>query len=123
MNNEAFNKSIEDQFKRCKVLLGVKAGEYAADDDRLHNFKVAADLQGVDPKNALAGMMAKHTVSIYDMANSDSISSRELWNEKITDHINYLLLLNAILDEEYDVQFDLEDAIDGWSYITKKAGG
>ena len=123
MNNEAFNKSIGDQFKRCEDLLGVKAGEYAADDDRLHNFKVAAGLQGINPKNALAGMMAKHTVSIYDMVNSDVIFSRSMWNEKITDHINYLLLLNAILDEEHGYTVSLEDSVAGLSYIMNKAGG
>lgn len=77
----------------------VKAKEYAT-DDRLHNFKVAAELENCTPRQALAGMMAKHTVSIYDMCRSDVKFSDDQWNEKITDHINYLLLLRAIVEEE-----------------------
>ena len=36
--------------------------------------------------------MVKHTVSIYDMLSSSSDYSSEMWEEKITDHINYLHL-------------------------------
>lgn len=54
-----------------------------------------------DPKEALAGMMAKHTISVYDMCRSGKDYPIELWNEKITDHINYLLLLKAIVEEDY----------------------
>lgn len=76
-----------------------KAKEYAT-EDRLHNFRVAAVLQRVSAKDALAGMMAKHTVSVYDMCGSEETFSQELWDEKITDSINYLLLLRALIQEE-----------------------
>ena len=61
---------------------------------------VAAGLQGCLPREALGGMMAKHTVSVYDMINSCDTFPIALWDEKITDHINYLLLLKAIVVEE-----------------------
>lgn len=48
--------------------------------------------------------MAKHTVSIYDMARSDDSFSLEKWDEKITDHINYLILLRAVVVEENEVK-------------------
>jgi hypothetical protein len=48
---------------------------------------------------ACAGMMAKHTVSIYDMCGSEEPFYAEQWDEKITDHINYLILLRAIVYE------------------------
>ena len=76
-----------------------KAKEYAT-EDRLHNFRVAAVIQRVSAKDALAGMMAKHTVSVYDMCGSEETFSQELWDEKITDSINYLLLLRALVQEE-----------------------
>lgn len=44
--------------------------------------------------------MAKHTVSIYDMARSEETFPLEKWDEKITDHINYLILLRAVVVEE-----------------------
>lgn len=102
MNIETFNKVILEQIERCKNTLCKKAEEYAT-EDRLHNFKVAATIQNCLPTTALGGMMAKHTVSVFDMltelekGNSFPI---ELWNEKIGDSINYLLLLSAMLREK-----------------------
>lgn len=100
MKTKEFNKVIENQITRCRDILIVKAKEYSADDDRLHNFKIAAPIMHTDEKGALAGMMAKHTVSVYDMATSEKKYPTDLWEEKITDSINYLLLLRAIVSEE-----------------------
>lgn len=99
MKTDQFNNIIQEQQKRCTDILIAKAKEYAT-EDRLHNFKVAADLQMTTPINALAGMLAKHTVSIYDMCRSDQNYPQEMWDEKITDHMNYLLLLKALTVEE-----------------------
>ena len=101
MNSEWFEKVIKEQIKTCENVLIGKAKEYATDDDRLHNFKNAAGMMSCDPKEALAGMMAKYTISVYDMCRSGKDYPIELWNEKITDHINYLLLLKAIVEEDH----------------------
>lgn len=100
MTNEKFNATVTAQMDYCAELLCQKGEEYdAATCDRLHSFKVAAELQNVTPKQALAGMMAKHTVSVYDMCQEGK-HSLEKWTEKITDSINYLLLLKAMVEEE-----------------------
>lgn len=101
MNGEQFDNIVHVQMKRSTDMLIVKAKEYAT-EDRLHNFRVAAKLSGCDEKKALAGMMVKHTVSVYDMCNSEETFSDEKWNEKITDHINYLLILKAVVEDEND---------------------
>ena len=98
MTATEFERIFEEQVERSRIVLVNKAGEYAT-EDRLHNFKVAAALEGKTTEQALAGMMAKHTVSVYDMAESGLAYPIELWQEKITDHINYLFLLNAIVRE------------------------
>ena len=98
MTATEFERIFEEQVERSRIVLVNKASEYAT-EDRLHNFKVAAALEGKTPEQALAGMMAKHTVSVYDMAESGLAYPVELWQEKITDHINYLFLLNAIVRE------------------------
>ena len=103
MTAESFKKVIEEQLDMCKDTLVVKAEEYAT-QDRLHNFKAAGGMMECDPKEALAGMMAKHTISIYDMCRSGKKYEMHKWNEKITDHINYLLLLRAIVEEELEVE-------------------
>ena len=96
MTGNEFNQVLQEQIKLCVDILGSKAEEYAT-EDRLHNFKNAAGMMGCDPKEALAGMMAKHTISIYDMCRSGKEYPRALWEEKITDHINYLLLLKGLI--------------------------
>lgn len=107
MNSEQFEAILQDQIDKTATILGHKAREYATDVDRLHNFKVAAELENTTTRNALAGMMAKHTVSIYDMCGSPAEMDLELWNEKITDHINYLILLRAVIIEEQDADIPL----------------
>ena len=101
MGENEFIKVTEDKLNECMSLLSRKADEYAT-QDRLHNFKVAGQLQNCTPVKTLGGMMAKHTVSVYDLINdyeSGKNISIELWNEKINDSINYLLLLNALIIE------------------------
>ena len=101
MNTETFNQIIREQIEHCENTLCKKADEYAT-DDRLHNFKVAAGIQNCLPTTALGGMMAKHTVSVYDMIRGLEEGKAypiELWNEKIGDSINYLLLLAAAVRE------------------------
>ena len=102
MHNHDFNRIIEEMVDHCKNTLVRKGDEYAGSaTDRLHAFKVAAALQGVSSRQALGGMMAKHTASIYDWIDDD-IAAHEMadWDEKIGDHINYLLILKTILEEE-----------------------
>lgn len=102
MNATRFNQVLADQLEKINEILGSKAGEYADDNDRLHNFKASAVLQGITPIEALRGKMAKHTISIYDMIASGKAFPLEKWDEKITDHINYLILLRALVVEEED---------------------
>lgn len=105
MNAQRFNEVLDDQLTRVRDILQAKASEYADDKDRLHNFRVAAALQGTTAQKALLGLMAKHTVSVYDMGRAEQAFPLAQWDEKITDHINYLILLRALIVEE-----DEEDA-------------
>ena len=101
MNTEQFNSIVADTLSKCQDTLCKKAKEYAT-ADRLHNFNIAAGLENTTPIGALAGMMAKHTVSVYDMCRGDTDGfsyPQELWDEKIIDNINYLILLRAAVAE------------------------
>lgn len=101
MNSDQFGSVLDAQIKRVQDVLVVKAAEYAT-KDRLANFKKAAYLRQVTLQQAVSGMMVKHTVSIYDMIESGEIFPLDHWDEKITDHINYLILLRATLVETDD---------------------
>jgi hypothetical protein len=103
MNADEFNKVLATVLGRTEAVLGTKAGEYATDTDRLHNFKNAAVIRASTPAQALGGMMVKHTISVYDMINSGKSFPLEVWDEKITDHINYLVLLRAIVEEQAQI--------------------
>ena len=104
MHKELFDDIFERQIHLCEEKLLAKREEYAPDHDVLHNFKVAAELQKETPRQALAGMMAKHTVSIFDMACSNEHFTLDQWDEKLTDHINYLIILSAIIQEEDELR-------------------
>ena len=101
MTPHDFEGHFNYMFRLTRETLCAKAKEYASDGDRLHNFKVAAALAQTSPVTALGGMMLKHTVSIYDMLREEN-TDLELWEEKIKDHINYLFLLWALLNETTD---------------------
>jgi hypothetical protein len=69
MNNSDFEKVVERRCELIKSVLISKAKEYASDVDRLHNFKVAGNLNiNIEtPEQALWGMLRKHLVSIIDI--------------------------------------------------------
>lgn len=97
MDSQQFEQVFEETVAMSRHILIEKAKEYATDGDRLHNFIIAGLLQDVRPTVALGGMMSKHTVSVYDMINDadETWENMEKWDEKLLDHINYLILLRA----------------------------
>lgn len=102
MKQEIFEKIVEEQIKKIKETLLEKQKQYAT-VDRLHNFRTAAILQDSTMEQALGGMLCKHTISIYDMINSGDQYPIALWDEKITDHLVYLILLKAVISEDFVV--------------------
>lgn len=102
MTNNELNTIFDEQVKRCKAVLLHKGKEYApGETDRLSSFKAAAALLHCTQPEALCGMLAKHIVSVYDMCLTGSEHyGMDAWDEKITDSINYLILLKAIVKEE-----------------------
>jgi hypothetical protein len=100
MDAQTFDIVIDEQMNRSRNMLTTKNGAYNPNEDKLHIFKRTAMLRGTTPQGALSGMMAKHTGSIYDMCESGKEYPIEVWNEKISDHINYLLLLRAVVEDQ-----------------------
>ena len=56
-------------------------------------------------------MATKHFVSISDMCQDGKPHSIDMWNEKITDAINYLFLLKGLVVEEYQEKKMVEDQL------------
>ena len=82
MNLKQFDKIVTDQLSRSELVLMGKGTEYAEE---------ATDETEVD--------RLAHLVSVADMVGSRQSYPLAQWNEKITDSINYLLILRAIVEE------------------------
>ena len=109
MNSKTFNEIVIHRCDLIATILANKAKEYAVDTDRLHNFKVAARIMHCTPERALLGMMMKHQVSVMDMIeqlDKGIEPTQYLINEKIGDNINYLVLLEALLNERINPQLE-----------------
>lgn len=102
MNVETFNLLVEDINQRCRRVLDEKAKQYATDStqDRLTQFHRAAAAQGINPYEALMGMMTKHYTAIADMVKDPYNFSWALWTERFTDLHNYFYLLEALTADD-----------------------
>lgn len=102
MTPERFTEIFDQTVTACRDLLITKGNEYTRSNDRLRQFRIAAALRRETPEEALAGMMVKHTTSVYDFISDlerNVVQSLDKWDEKIFDSINYLILLRALIIE------------------------
>lgn len=106
MKTTQFDAVVNHRLDESKRILIEKAKEYAkGDDDRMHNFNRAAQITGECREKALFGFFLKHLVSVMDIVddmnkNSNYIPAKPLVEEKIGDSINYLLLLEASIEDK-----------------------
>lgn len=110
MQNDRFDEVIDEILDNSRVMLTRKNSGYSKQDDRIHNFRVAAALNGCTMEQALWGMLTKHIVSIRDMVQSGESYSHDIWDEKLGDAINYLAILKAItVDKDEKEERDASD--------------
>lgn len=100
MKNEAFNEAIDEILTNSRDMLIRKSEGYSTDEDRLHNFRTGAALNGLTMEQVCWGMATKHIVSIRDMVMSGETYDADIWDEKLGDAINYLAILKAITVEK-----------------------
>lgn len=104
MKNSRFKQLVNNRLLVCRQTLESKGADYSGSKDRLKAFRVAARARGVSMAEALEGMRLKHEVSVWqcigDMQEHPSYVPGEDWvDEKIGDSINYLLLLEAVIED------------------------
>lgn len=99
MTNEEFNALLERRIELMRTTLRSKGDEYNFGTDRLENFKHQAAIRKCSTAEAVLGNLAKHVASIVDMVLSVREFGCEVWDEKIGDAINYLVLLEAVVCE------------------------
>jgi hypothetical protein len=98
VTDQEFTEFVDDKIDKYQAILLRKQVEYAT-EDRLHNFRVAAAFQQCTTEQALFGFLAKHLVSLSDMCKSGRRYADDIWDEKIGDAVNYLLLLRAVVED------------------------
>lgn len=108
MNATEFNEILANRQRQMQDTLDSKAAEYASDEDRLHNFKRAADVRHTSPEDACVGFMTKAWVWMLDLVDSTTSTDRKKLyiaeaqiDEKFGDLINYLVLLEALFRERF----------------------
>jgi len=108
MKIEEFRKLRQEFDDHEEMLLEVKKTEYANDADRLINFKEASQMVGLTPEHYCFILIAKHFHAIRKAVLEDKYNW--CWNaefgegmkQRIADARNYLLLLAALMEEEYE---------------------
>lgn len=100
MTHDKFERLTAELWNRCDAVLAAKSLEYSPGDDRLAHFKLTAQEQDVSAKHGLWLMAAKHITSLSFMCRDEQPKPINLWEEKITDCINYMALLWALVYEE-----------------------
>jgi len=99
---EQFDQVCKERLIEIKTVLMEKEKEYAKNDDRYHNFNIAARILGTTPEKALRGIMMKHLVSVFDIIEAPSKTTHDIIDEKVGDLINYLILLEGMLKKRLD---------------------
>ena len=106
MTQTEFYKIYDDAIVRITNIVKRKHEEYGEDSDYFYNFNRGAEILGIPPAEVLAAYMTKHTVSVYDIikefSSGGKVSAPQV-EEKITDMIVYLLLLEAMIKEKLGV--------------------
>ena len=102
MNAKDFDKIVSNRMNWCEQTLLAKGEEYSREGDRLWNFKSAGRKRNKHPAEALLGMKVKHDVSVDDIVDDlkrGVVPPKEFIAEKIGDSIDYLLLLEGLIEE------------------------
>jgi len=112
MTREEFSKRVEKRIDLVRQTLLTKHKEYAKDDNVFRNFDEAAGGFSLHSTSAevLWSYMTKHLVSIKDIVSDNVPVTNEVVSEKIGDVINYLILLEAMLNERGERHCKLKEA-------------
>jgi len=112
MTREDFSSRVEKRIDLVRQTLLTKHKEYAKDDNVFRNFDEAAGGLSLHGSSAevLWSYMTKHLVSIKDIVANNKPVDTTAVSEKIGDVINYLILLEAMLNQQGEKHCKLKEA-------------
>lgn len=103
MTEQKFDELVDERTQKIKASLIVKGKEYRRNNDPLHNFNIAAQVNKTTREKALWGFAIKHYVSFLDILDDIEkgiLPKEEVIDEKIGDLINYLILAEASIKDK-----------------------
>lgn len=102
MNNVEFEKVVSSRIAEIHRIFIEKGAQYAR-GDRLSNFKKAGRFRYKEPEEILMGLVIKHFTALDDYVQDlpNRVMSEEQWKEKIGDIINYMILLESLIEERF----------------------
>lgn len=95
LSDELADKLFAERMELIHSSLSIKAKEYVRNDDRMHNFNVAAELEGKTREEVLHGFRLKQEVSRRDLLKDieeGNMPTEAHVREKYGDIINYFIL-------------------------------
>ena len=112
MTREDFSRRVEKRIDLVRQSLLTKHKEYAKDDNVFKNFDEAAGGLSLHSTSSevLWSYMTKHLVSIKDIVADKKPVDASVVSEKIGDVINYLILLEAMLNQQGERHCKLKEA-------------
>ena len=112
MTREEFTNKVEKRIDLIRQTLLTKHKEYAKDDNVFRNFDEAAGGFSLHSTSSevLWSYMTKHLVSIKDIVADNKPVDTTIVSEKIGDVINYLILLEAMLNQQGEKHCKLKEA-------------
>lgn len=99
MTASEFASILEGRVKRMHEVLAAKSKEYSSKDEYLANLKLTAAILRSTVSHACFSNLCKHLASISSMVDDPDRFDAAVWDEKIGDAVNYLVLLEACVAE------------------------
>jgi len=114
---QQFDEQLNELTKRTVQVLGSKAGEYATDENRYHNFVVSKALANIASHPVLPLTIPqviwffciKHVTSCMDIIKDVTRGKKfkvEYIDEKFGDFVNYLFLLWIYIRTKHSIEED-----------------
>ncbi len=103
MNYDEEMATFDEISAACKELLSKKGDDYSGREDRLLNFKRLGNELNLPPRQVLWVYLRKHLDAITSYVRDGKLESCESLRSRVTDAINYLVLLECLrMDETQD---------------------
>ena len=103
MNRNDFMDLARARIQKMSDTFVNRENKYAVDEDRLVQFKMIAELTGLEPEQVILVLVAKHFTGLVLAVNyPERFLSEEFRENLFTDIPNYSILMEVIVKERIE---------------------